>query len=89
MNQHYSQKKRKNRVSKLEEDVTMRELYECYNKLACIIKAHGDEYLPLFERVHNEIESRKEKNRMVDIALRVAENNSKSGTHFGTQNGTH
>tara|TARA_R110000868_G_scaffold1211_2_gene9368 strand:- start:95309 stop:95578 length:270 start_codon:yes stop_codon:yes gene_type:complete len=89
MNQDCYQKNRKSRETDLEKDVSMRELYECYNKLACIIKEHGDEYLPLFERVHNEIESRKEKNRMVDIALRVAESNSKSGTHFGTQNGTH
>lgn len=89
MNQNYLQNNQKTRVSRLEDDVTMRELYECYNKLACIIKQHGDEYLPLFERVHNEIESRKEKSRMVDIALRVAENNPKSGTHFGTQNDTH
>lgn len=54
------------------EELTMEELYECYNSLARIVKKYGNEYLPLFERVHNEIEMRKKKNRLLDIAMDVA-----------------
>ena len=54
------------------EELTMEELYECYNSLARIVKKYGNEYLPLFERVHNEIERRKKKNRLLDIAMDVA-----------------
>jgi len=71
------------------DELSMDELYDCYETLARIVKRYGKDYLPLFERVHKEIESRKSENRMVDIAHRVAKNNDKSVTHFGTQNGTH
>lgn len=60
-----------------DKEVTMEELQECYESLAQIVKKHGKEYLPLFERVHNEIQMRKKENRLIDIAHRVAENSEK------------
>ena len=60
------------------EEPSMDELYKCYNRLAVIVKEHGKEYLPLFERVHNEIKMRKKQNRLLDIALKAAEEYEKS-----------
>ncbi|MEP1305097.1 MAG: hypothetical protein ABJK11_11150 [Balneola sp.] len=65
------------------------DLQECYELMAYIVNKHGDDYLPLFERLHEEIEARKEKNGLLEIAIKVAENNSTNGTQNGTHFGTH
>lgn len=65
------------------------DLQECYELMAYIVNKHGDDYLPLFERLHEEIEARKEKNNLLEIASKVAGNASKNDTHNGTHFGTH
>jgi hypothetical protein len=66
------------------EELSMDELYDCYRTLARIIKKYGKEYLPLFERVHNEIEMRKKENRLLEIALKVADENGNSSNELDT-----
>jgi hypothetical protein len=48
------------------------ELNRCYRIIACIVRDKGDKYLPIFQRVHDEIESRKANRKLKDIALQAA-----------------
>ncbi len=67
------------------EEITLELLEECYYSIARIIEKYGDVYLPLFIRLHNEIEKMKDDNKMKKLALEIAQN-----CHtFGTQNVTH
>ncbi|HTN46365.1 MAG TPA: hypothetical protein VL098_08470 [Flavipsychrobacter sp.] len=53
--------------------VTDERLEEAYTIMAAIIRDHGDKYLPVFKRLHEERLQRKEKNDLKAIALQVAE----------------
>lgn len=54
------------------EGVSDDEIEECYSIIAKIIRDHGDTYLPIFKRVHEEREKRKTMQDLKSIALRVA-----------------
>ena len=56
-------------------DVTLELLEECYIFMAHIVKSYGEHYLPIFERLHTEIETRKHQNKMLDKALIVSAKN--------------
>jgi hypothetical protein len=47
------------------------DLEECYLKMARIVKDFGDQYLPIFERLHQEMEQRKMQQDMKAIALKL------------------
>ena len=57
-------------------DVTDDMLLEGYAILAGIVKLYGDQYLPIFERLHLEIENRKTTRRLIDKALHVAKDST-------------
>ena len=59
-----------------EKDITDDMLIECYTVMAHIVKAHGDHYLPIFERLHSEIENRNAKRKLLDTALQVSKNST-------------
>jgi hypothetical protein len=42
--------------------------------LANIIEDHGDKYLPVFERVHNELKSFQKQNELREFARRISTN---------------
>ncbi|MBL4679990.1 MAG: hypothetical protein JKY88_04605 [Pseudomonadales bacterium] len=56
-------------------DVTLELLEECYIFMAHIVKSYGEHYLPIFERLHSEIETRKHQNKMLDTALTISAKN--------------
>lgn len=43
-----------------------------YNIAAQIVSIYGEEYLPIFERIHQELEKFKHKNTMLQYALAVS-----------------
>ena len=47
-------------------------LSEAYKKIAQIVSEHGDAYLPIFERLHKELEERDAKKSMMSLAKSVA-----------------
>lgn len=48
---------------------------EAYAIMAKVVRDHGDKYLPLFQRLHDERAARKAKQDLKNIALQVAQNN--------------
>lgn len=57
-----------------EQIVTDEMLEKAYSIMAKIIRDHGDKYLPIFKRLHEERELRKAKQDLKNIALQVAQN---------------
>lgn len=47
-------------------------LERAYAVMARIIRDHGDKYLPIFKRLHEEREMREAKQGLKDIALQIA-----------------
>ena len=62
--------------------VGMKELLEARKRCAQVITKYGDQYLPIFERLENEINSRNEKQQLLKRAQEIGTQN---GTRFGTQ----
>lgn len=58
------------------EDVTLYLLKDVQKISAEIVKQHGDLYLPVFIRIHEEIEKRKNNQSYKQIALQIALNDS-------------
>ena len=61
---------------------TLDEIIIARNRCAKLIAQYGEKYLPIFERLENEIEERKKYGALLDRALKI-------GTQYGTQSGTH
>lgn len=55
-----------------DKDITDELLKESYIFMAHIVKTYGEQFLPIFERLHSEIESRKEKQSMLDTAMELS-----------------
>ena len=55
-----------------ESDITYERLKNCYVTVAKIVATHGDVYLPIFERLHTELEEFKNKQDMLERAFQVA-----------------
>lgn len=53
--------------------MTSNNLSRCYYIAAKVVAEFGDTYLPVFERLHNEIQKHQEKSDIKSLALRVAE----------------
>ncbi len=64
---------------------SFKELYDCYHISALIVKKYGDAYLPIFEKFNKEIEDRKRKEKLRELALRTVNDN----VDFGIYNGIH
>jgi len=47
-------------------------LLESYIVMAEIVQHYGEQYLPIFERLHEEIDSRQKKRELLDAALKAA-----------------
>ena len=69
-----------------ESEIPLNDIIIGRNKCARIIAVFGGRYLPIFERLENEIIQRQKEQELLYKALQVS---SKYGTHIGTQNGTH
>ncbi|OSZ82567.1 hypothetical protein CAP35_04680 [Chitinophagaceae bacterium IBVUCB1] len=53
--------------------MTDENLQTAYLIIAGIVKKHGDVYLPIFKRVHEEVELRKKQNDLLLLAMKIAE----------------
>ena len=53
-------------------EVTLTDLEDGYRKIAILIDLYGDIYLPIFIRLHKEIEAKKEAEKFKALALKVA-----------------
>ncbi len=57
------------------EEITYEVIEECYVFMAHIVRDYGEQYLPIFERLHVELDVYKERQKMLDKALSVSEKN--------------
>jgi hypothetical protein len=53
-------------------EVTDEILHDCYAVMAEVVTRYGDTYLPIFERIHKELEARKKRQALLDKALRLS-----------------
>ncbi len=53
-------------------DVTDEMLHDSYILMADIVRTHGEQFLPIFERLHSEIEAREAKKSLLDTAIRMS-----------------
>ncbi len=60
----------------------LNQIIKARNQCAEIIALYGEKFLPIFERLENEIAIREERQRLLDKAIMI-------GSKNGTQNGTH
>lgn len=56
-----------------EKTVTDARLEEAYTIMAAIIRDHGDKYLPIFKRLHEERLQRKANSDLKEIALQIVQ----------------
>lgn len=64
---------------------TLEQVIEARDRCAEIVAVYGERYLPIFERLENEIAARKKSEKLLCKALAI---HSKAGTQFGAQIGT-
>ena len=50
-------------------------LHQAYQAAARIVADHGPKYLPVFERMHKEVEARNSSNNLLNLAMCVASTN--------------
>jgi hypothetical protein len=48
------------------------QLLKCYHIAARIVSLYGDAYLPVFKRLHKEVEMRKANDELMTVALNLA-----------------
>lgn len=60
------------------EEITTELIKECYEIIARVVAVHGDHYLPLFERFHQELNARAIKQELLDTAHKVSSSRSSS-----------
>lgn len=57
---------------KQEGKVTDEQLESAYQVIAGIVTVHGEKYLPIFERVYNEVKKRNVQKKLMALAAEVA-----------------
>lgn len=59
-------------VEPIKTDITYKDLKSAYRLAAMIVAEHGEEYLPIFERLQMELDSYSDKIKLVDKAKEIA-----------------
>lgn len=57
-------------------EVTLADLEDGYRKIAILIDRYGDVYLPIFIRLHKEIEAKREAEKFKLLAMKVVNDNA-------------
>lgn len=74
-------------------EIEFEKLHQAYRIAAKVVTMYGDAYLPVFERMHFELQTYKSKLDKKDLARRIAiEDNgltAKDGIHYSIQMGIH
>ncbi|MEQ9297607.1 MAG: hypothetical protein RIF33_03540 [Cyclobacteriaceae bacterium] len=60
------------------EMINVARLEKCLKTIAKVVAEHGEDYLPIFERVHAELEKKRQQQRILDMALNLANENNPS-----------
>lgn len=68
-----------------DDTLTIAELITAREQCAAIVVRYGERYLPIFERLENEVLVRKKQYLLFERAQQIAR---KNGTQYDTQNGT-
>lgn len=55
--------------------VSDEDVEKAYKIMAAIVRDHGEKYLPVFKRLHEEYEDSKAKQNLKNIALKIASDN--------------
>lgn len=66
-------------------NITISELIKARGICACIIAQYGNKYLPIFERLDNEVSKREQQQKLLQKALTLHKQNA---TQNDTQNAT-
>jgi len=54
------------------ETISYADIQDIYKLMANIITEHGEDYLPIFERLHDELEEHMEKRRLLSKAFEIS-----------------
>ena len=65
------------RVALSPSDITNERLLSAYAAMAEIVALHGEAYLPIFERLHNEVEQLERKTDLLELARSISNQVSK------------
>jgi pantoate kinase len=68
-----------------EKEPTLDQVIHARNECANIIALYGEKYIPIFERLEEELEIRQKRMKLLRRALAISD---KTGTQIGTQTGT-
>lgn len=60
----------------VDQNLTPEQIRKVYKIAAEVVRLYGDTYLPVFERIHEEVEKINQKQSMKTLALSVASANS-------------
>jgi hypothetical protein len=63
-------------MTKRIDGITKEQLMKCYHLAASIVSLYGDAYLPIFKRLHDEVEKIKCNENIKTLALTVASCNT-------------
>ncbi len=58
-----------------ESEITTEMVQRCYDYMAKIVVERGEVCLPLFKRLHDELESRRANDNLMNLAKKIAEKN--------------
>ena len=54
------------------EAISYADIQEIYKLMANIVTEHGEDYLPIFERLHNELEDHMAKRKLLSKAFKIS-----------------
>ncbi len=59
----------------MNKEITLKDIEEARDRCAAIIYHQGEQYLPIFERLEQEVEARKKKDRLLERIHKIATGN--------------
>lgn len=62
-------------MTKFIEGITVEQLYEVYHIAASVVTKYGDVYIPIFKRLHKEVQKIEEETQIKTLALKIASAN--------------
>jgi len=64
------------RLNSQKHEITYKQIQECHKVAAQIVKEYGEDYLPIFERLHQEVKNHERKSRLLNTAFEIAKKNN-------------
>ena len=55
------------------EDIIADDIAEAYELLAKVVTTHGEKYLPIFERIYSELQKNEAKDKLMEIAKSISQ----------------